>query len=110
MKYPVIKVCEAKAQGAPKVIPIANTLQAFQAAVDGYIETVNIPGLIEEGILMIANEEGFLRGLPVNENLLPFLYVGDVVFCSMDTDGNFASLSHEQLGYLKGWLEGLKER
>ena len=47
------------------VVPvnIENTLDALQAAVDGYIEAVT---LIPDKAVMIVNEEGLLRNLPPN--------------------------------------------
>lgn len=46
-----------------KPVDIENTLEALQKAVDGYIETVPIlPG----EAVMIVNEEGRLREMPVN--------------------------------------------
>lgn len=42
---------------------IENTLEALQAAVDGYIETVR---LVPGRAVMIVNEEGQLRGMPQN--------------------------------------------
>ena len=42
---------------------IENTLEALQAAVDGYIEAVT---LIPDKAVMIVNEEGRLRGMTPN--------------------------------------------
>ena len=44
-------------------VDIENTLEALQAAVDGYIETVT---LIPGKAVMIVNEEGLLRGMTPN--------------------------------------------
>ena len=44
-------------------VEIDNTLEALQAAVDGYIETVR---LVPGRAVMIVNEEGLLRGMPHN--------------------------------------------
>ena len=44
-------------------VDIDNTLEALQAAVEGYIETLL---LIPDQAVMIVNEEGLLKGLPVN--------------------------------------------
>lgn len=44
-------------------VSIENTLEALQAAVDGYIETVR---LVPGRAVMIVNEEGLLRGMPQN--------------------------------------------
>ena len=42
---------------------IENTLEALQAAVDGFIETVT---LVQDRAVMLVNEEGLLRDLPLN--------------------------------------------
>ena len=42
---------------------IENTLEAFQSAVDGYIETLT---LVPDRAVMIVNEEGLLRGMTPN--------------------------------------------
>ena len=44
-------------------VNIDNTLEALQAAVDGYIEAVT---LVPGAAVMIVNEEGLLRGMPYN--------------------------------------------
>ena len=46
-----------------EIIEIENTLEALQAAVGGYIETVR---LRVGDAVMIVNEEGLLLGLPYN--------------------------------------------
>lgn len=42
---------------------IENTLEALQAAVDGFIEAVT---LVQDRAVMLVNEEGLLRDLPLN--------------------------------------------
>jgi hypothetical protein len=42
---------------------IKNTLEALQAAVDGFIEAVT---LVQDRAVMLVNEEGLLRDLPLN--------------------------------------------
>lgn len=44
-------------------VTIENTLEALQAAVDGYIEVVT---LVPDRAVMIVNEEGQLRGMASN--------------------------------------------
>lgn len=57
MKALLIDSCGARA------IDIENKLEAFQEAVDGYIETVTLE---PDEVVMIVNEEGLLRGLGIN--------------------------------------------
>jgi hypothetical protein len=49
----------------PYVAMINNKLEEFQAIVDGWIETVSFTG----ELLIICNEEGKIRNLPVNREL-----------------------------------------
>lgn len=42
---------------------IANTLEALQETVGGYIETVTLP---EHNLVLICNEEGSIRDMPYN--------------------------------------------
>ena len=83
------------------------TLEELQRAVGGYIEHVPVEGLTEEGIVMLANKDGLLAGLPVNKNLLPFFFVGDIVFCKLETNGHgkleFVGLDE----YQRQWLTRL---
>lgn len=44
-------------------VDIENTLDALQAAVDGYIEVVT---LVPDVAVMLVNEEGLMRGMPYN--------------------------------------------
>ena len=64
-----------------------NTLEAFQAAVGGWIETVTL----EHGYVLIVNEEGRLRGLPYNVTVNGLDLVGPVICCRAAGD-EFASL------------------
>lgn len=73
---------------APKVEPLfENTLEAFQKAVDGYIETVTVT----EDVVIICNEEGRLRGLPFNVELFGVGFVGTIIVSGVKGD-EFASL------------------
>lgn len=87
------------------------TLEDLQRAVGGYIEHAPVAGLSEENIAMLVNEEGLLAGLPVNENLLPFFYVGDVVFVKLEVNEHgeldFVGLDAYQLRWLDDWVSRL---
>lgn len=73
---------------APRVDPLfTNTLQAFQEAVDGYIETVTIA----TDLVLIVNEEGRLRGLPFNCEPCGLELFGPIVAVGVKGD-EFASL------------------
>ena len=76
---------------------IANTLEAFQALVGGYIEVVHtsVPGLV-----LVCNEEGMLNELPFNRGLQ-----GDWFIVRTEGDDFASVLSNdlEQIKALSGW-------
>ena len=84
------------------------TLHELQRAVGGYIEQAPETGLTQERICMFVNEEGLLQGLPVNENLLPFFYVGNAVFVAREVneDGelDLVGLDAYQKDFVERWL------
>jgi len=69
---------------------IPNTLKALQEAVGGYIETVTL----DNGVVLICNEEGKLRDMPYNFThrqmfgAIPLQYpiFGTVIACGVDGD------------------------
>lgn len=54
-----------------------NTLEAFQAAVDGYIEAVTLT----PQIVILCNEEGKIKGLPYNVTIGREHFAGTIIFC-----------------------------
>ena len=65
-----------------RIKEIPNTLSALQQAVDGHIETV----YLDSGLVMIVNEEGKLRGLPVSFQTQYDTIVGTAVICGQCGD------------------------
>ena len=90
-----------------KLMEIKDTLENYQHLVGGYIELAAPVELREQGIELLVNEEGVLQGLPLNENLAPFFYVGNAVAVGVFGD-EFTSLKDHQLLYLTRWLRGLR--
>ena len=64
-----------------------NTLESFQKAVGGYIETVTIA----PDFVIICNEEGRLKNLPNNTRICGIDFVGTIVACGTKAD-DFSSL------------------
>ena len=60
-----IQVLKVEPGRAPEMVTMSNTLEAFQAAVGGYIETVGL----DANATLICNEEGKLTGLPANRQV-----------------------------------------
>ena len=82
-------------------VTINSSLDAMQRTVEGLIQAV-YP--FEEPVALICNEEGKLRGLPLNrflldeEGLAYDVIAGTFFLCASPTDSeNFESLSEEQL-------------
>ena len=61
---------------------IPNDLKALQQAVDGHIETV----YLDEGVILIVNDEGKLRGLPRSFQTRFDTIVGTAVLCGQCGD------------------------
>ncbi|HPD89014.1 MAG TPA: DUF3846 domain-containing protein [Oscillospiraceae bacterium] len=77
----------------PKFIP--NTLEAMQELVGGYIETVTL----EDGLILVCNEEGRMNGLPPNASVTTrygqqYIY-GDFFICRGEGD-EFSGLHNSQ--------------
>lgn len=86
---------------APRLEPLfENTLEAFQEAVDGYIEAVTIA----EDLVIICNEEGRLRGLPFNVNVCGVGFVGTVIAVGVKGD-EFASLKSVHIPHVLRMLQ-----
>ena len=89
----------------PRVEPLFNnTLEAFQEAVGGYIETVTVA----TDLTIICNEEGRLLGLPFNVNLFSVDFVGTIIIAGVKGD-EFCSLKSafipNILRVLEAWHE-----
>lgn len=87
---------------APVLEPqFENTLEAFQKAVGGYIETYTLtPELV-----VICNEEGKLQGLPYNVTIGREDFVGTIVVAGVNGD-EFASLKAAQVPLVRALLGG----
>jgi hypothetical protein len=73
---------------------IKDSLHAFQQAVHGNIE-VFCP--FEDNAVIICNEEGKIYGLPFNRTVHGEPMVGNLVIVGDDGEGNFCSLTDEQI-------------
>ena len=70
-----------------EVALIPNTLEALQNAVGGYIETYTIDP--ERGLVIICDEEGRLADKPFNLRIDGIDFVGTLLLCGFDEDGEF---------------------
>lgn len=95
------KVLLVEPQKRPRVVEIDDTLDALQELVGGYIESI-YP--FDDEVALICNEEGKLRGLPLNRALydedgeMYELIAGNFFIIGAPEDSDFfTSLTQEQI-------------
>lgn len=102
MKEKQILVVVKEPGQSPRVEPLFdNTLEAFQQAVGGYIETVTIAS----DLIIICNEEGRLQDLPFNVELCGVGFVGTILAVGAKGD-EFASLKASNIPFVLKCLGG----
>lgn len=86
-KQPQIKIIVVPVSGDPSFVKkIPNTLEAMQSIVGGLIE----PVMIAPGLVLFVDEEGILKGKPLNQRLTRLANVplcGDGFLCREDAEG-----------------------
>ena len=85
-----LRVLKIEPGKAPEKVTMPNTLDAFQSAVGGYIETLGL----DSGAVLVCNEEGKLMGLPANRQVGSDTIAGTFLIAG-SADGEFCSLSDE---------------
>lgn len=80
----------------PKLCSIEDKLEAYQKAVDGYIEVVPIG----HGVLAIVDECGILNNKQFNLTIAGYQLFGTVLFVSSEGE-DFGSLSGTQIDYIR---------
>ena len=80
----------------PRIAEVENTLKSLQNTVGGYIEVISMDHL-DPNIILICNEEGKIRDLPVNRilynrygNALDYI-AGTFMICA-ERNGEFVSI------------------
>lgn len=97
-----IKVVMCPADRAPYVTFISNTLEAFQTAVGGYIETVDF----SHSVVIVCSGGDRLQGLPECRSIMMPGFVGDCFFVGASGD-EFTDLTDDQARFL---LQNCKRR
>ena len=91
-----ITVLKVEPGKAPEQITIPNTLKAMQELVGSHIEVVDY-----QGACLVCNEEGKLMGLEPNRRVGQDVITGTFFLANSDLDGNFCSLSQEDLAHFQ---------
>lgn len=82
-----IKVIIKRPGEKPYVTNISDTLKNLQRTVDGYIETVTLA----DNLVLICNEEGRIRNLPYNCEIMGADFFGTLIFAGIDGE-NFGDI------------------
>ena len=93
MKENMITVLKIEVGEPPKIKEIPNELSGLQHEVSGLIECV----YLDDGSIAVCNEEGKLNGMEPNRRLGADIICGPFFICGDSLDGDFASLSDEQI-------------
>ena len=102
MKEKQIMVVIKEPGQPPRLEPLfSNTLEAFQEAVGGYIETCTLA----TDLVIICNEEARLLGLPFNLEIAGVDFVGTVVAAGIKGD-EFASIKGQHIPLVRKLLGG----
>lgn len=89
-----IRVLKVEPGKVPEAVTVPNTLEALQAVVGGYIETVGL----DANALLVCNEEGKLLGLPANRQVAGDIIAGTFLVVGSD-DGEFCSLADADMAH-----------
>lgn len=92
----IIKKCPGEPS---REITIPNTLEAFQKAVGGFIESVTMC----TDMAIICNEEGLIMGLPYNCSILGHTFVGTILAVGIKGD-EFTDFPGTLEGFERYWL------
>ena len=93
MKENMITVLKIEVGEPPEIKEIPNELSGLQHEVGGLIECV----YLDDGSIAVVNEEGKLNGMEPNRRLGADIICGPFFICGDSLDGDFASLSDEQI-------------
>ena len=95
-----IKVVAQNPGEISRIVTIPNTLYALQELVGGYIEVHHIGN----GLLLVMDEDGRLKGLPENVRCVQYGTIVGPVFITADKDEDFRSLTPEEIQTARAWL------
>lgn len=84
---------------APEEKDIGSDLKSLQEKVGGLIECVYLDD--DSGTILVCNEEGKLGGMEMNRRLGEDIICGPFFLVRDDGEGDFASLSEQQLEQYK---------
>lgn len=89
----------------PEIANIENELKVYQRLVEGYIQIIGFPN--DNGIDIICNEDGKLKGLEPNIFIPEYrdVLMGTIVFAGNDGFGELCSLTESQIKKVLDYLK-----
>lgn len=94
----MIDVVIVKPLQQPFHTKIENDLAPLQQQVNGYIQVV---APLDDNALLVCNEEGKIKGLPLNRAVGNDIIAGNFIIVGDDGQGNFCSLTDKQIDKYK---------
>ena len=88
-----LRVLRVEPGKMPEEKEIGADLKSLQAEVDGMIECVHM----EDGSILVCNEEGKLNGMEMNRRLGDDIICGPFFLVGDDGEGDFISLTDSQI-------------
>ena len=96
-----IKVVLQRPGEISRIVTVLNTLETLQDMIGGYIEMHSL----SNGLVLVMDEEGRLKGLPENVRCVQYgTIVGTVFITAADDEGELISLTPEQCQSARAWL------
>lgn len=97
MNENTLRILRVEPGMTPEEKTIGSDLKSLQAEVSGYIECV----YMADNVVLVCNEEGKLNGMEMNRRLGDDIICGPFFLVGDDGEGEFTSLSDEQIAALK---------
>ena len=92
-----LRILRVEPGKAPEEKEIGADLKSLQAEVGGMIECV----YMEDGSILVCNEEGKLNGMAMNRRLADDIICGPFFIVGDDGEGDFTSLTDRQIADYK---------
>lgn len=83
-----------------------SSLEGCQKVVDGYIETIPLPGM-EDNVDIIVNDEGKMRSMEANIVVPEYrdVLVGTIILVGVTPDLDWRSLTQDEIDYATDYLK-----
>lgn len=94
----MIRVLSVPVGKPPAIVEVDGTLECYQSLVGGWLEAILLPGTRLD---LVCNEEGGLKGLPINRQIGGGFIRGDFFITATDPEGEWRSLTDAEVEQAK---------